>query len=84
MSKLANEIFDILKLCWSFSVAEKQYLKWVIITRGLKKFSPLFYPHSRGTFCPDTKVMATPQLKTTYSATEVAALEETILKPKFP
>ena len=32
MSKLANEIFDILKLCWSFSVAEKQYLKWVIIT----------------------------------------------------
>ena len=32
MSKLANEIFDILKLCWLFSVAEKQYLKWVIIT----------------------------------------------------
>ena len=26
--------------------------------------------------------MATPQLKTTYSATEVAALEETILKLK--
>ncbi len=35
MSKLANEIFDILKLCWSFSVAEKQYLKWVIITREI-------------------------------------------------
>lgn len=42
MSKLANEIFDILKLCWSFSVAEKQYLKWVIITGGLWKRNPLF------------------------------------------
>lgn len=29
------------------------------------------------------QVMATPQQKTTYSATEVAALEETILKLKL-
>lgn len=38
MSKLANEIFDILKLCWLFSVAEKQYLKWVIITEVMFTF----------------------------------------------
>ena len=38
MSKLANDIFDILKLCWSFSVAEKQYLKWVIITEKCPVF----------------------------------------------
>ena len=32
MSKLANEIFDFLKLCGSILVAEKWYLKWVLMT----------------------------------------------------
>ena len=43
MSKLANEIFDILKLCWSFSVAEKQYLKWVIITKKIEHLLGLLF-----------------------------------------
>lgn len=43
MSKLANEIFDILKLCWLFSVAEKQYLKWVIITKKIEHLLGLLF-----------------------------------------
>ena len=32
MSKLANEIFTIFEAGWLFFVAEKRYLKWVIMT----------------------------------------------------
>ena len=35
MSKLANEIFDFLKFDGSILVAEKSYLKWVLMTSVL-------------------------------------------------